>query len=226
MLTKNKKDAPGKQKLIVMAAPQSPAAEQFRRLRTNLNFSPLNQGIKSLVIVSASANEGKSWIAANLAAVYAQEGKNVLLVDSDLRKPAVHELFGIKNDIGISNILNKQANLGSVIKQTFVDNLDLLVSGHLPRNPAELLASPAMGSLMDELAENYDLVIYDSPPILLAVDGQILSNKCDSTILVINSGKTGKEEAAKAKEAISLANGKIIGVILNNFATSKKNTYL
>lgn len=223
MLKKNKKLTAGKQKLVVIAAPQSPASEQFRKLRTNINFSSLKKDVQSLVITSALASEGKSWIAANLAAMFAQEGKKVLLVDSDMRNPSAHETFNIQNELGLSNILAEQIKAESAVKRTSVDNLDLLVSGPIPYNPAELLASTSMDNFMESAKKNYDIIIFDSPPLLSVVDGQILANKCDGSILVINSGNTERQKAIKAKEAISLANGKLMGVILNNYLESAAN---
>ncbi|MFD1862010.1 CpsD/CapB family tyrosine-protein kinase [Planococcus chinensis] len=217
MEKKKSKSRIGKEHFTVSTGSQNPIAEQFRRLRTNINFSFSNQEVQSLVITSAAATEGKSWIAANLAIIYAQEGKKVLLVDSDMRNPTVHKNFNVSNDVGLSNVLAGEMKAEAAIKKTFVEHLDLMPCGPVPLNPAELLASEYTNKMFDSMKLSYDIIISDSPALLSVVDGQILANKCDGSILVINSGKTDRQEAIKAKDAIALSNGRLMGVILNNF---------
>ncbi|MGK7376317.1 CpsD/CapB family tyrosine-protein kinase [Planococcus sp. 1R117A] len=225
MLKKKKLAAEG-ENLVVTDKTPSIVSEQFRALRSNINFLSLNEPLRSLVITSAVSSEGRSTVTANLAAVYAEDGKKVLLVDSDLRKPSTHVIFQLRNNKGLSNYLTRQALFEEVIQQTFVDRLELITSGPGISNPAELLGASRMEELIRQAKDSYDIVIFDSPPLLAVADGQIVSNRCDASLLVINSGETTEEDVIQAKETLLLADSKLIGVILNNInlaKTSAKN---
>ena len=212
-------------KLVVQSNPKSVIAEQFRTIRTNINFSMPDQDLKTLLITSSEPSEGKSTTAANIAGVFAQGGKRVILIDSDMRKPTAHYTFHLVNSFGLSSLLTKQCTLEEAIKQTDVEGLDVIPSGSIPPNPAELLGSNRMDSIVDELSQQYDLIVFDTPPILSVADAQIISNKCDATVLVINSGGTDKTNVLKAKEALEVSKANIIGVVMNNFKLEKDHYY-
>jgi protein-tyrosine kinase len=201
--------------LIAADDPKSPISEQYRTIRTNIQFSFIDQTMRSLMITSAGPEEGKSTTVANLAVAFAQQGKKVLLIDADLRKPTVHYTFHLNNYIGLTNVLTNSVNLLSACQETRVGNLFVLTSGPIPPNPAELLGSKAMEICLQEAYTHFDLVIFDTPPVLAVTDAQILSNQCDGTILVIASGKTEVDASVKAKELLLAANAKLLGVVLN-----------
>lgn len=212
-------------KLVTNANPKSIVSEQFRTLRTNINFSMPDQELKTLLFTSASPGEGKSTVAGNTAVVFAQEGKRVLLVDADMRKPTVHYTFHMTNTLGLSNLLTRQATVADVVKVSTIDNLHVITCGPIPPNPAELLGSKTMDNVLEELKEHFDIVIFDAPPVLSVTDAQILSNKCEGTILVMSAGETEKEGIVKAKEALVSSQANIIGAVLNNYKLDKDNYY-
>lgn len=210
-------------KLITNSQSKSYISEQFRTLRTNINFSMPDQVLKTILFTSAAPSEGKSTISANTAIVFAQQGKKVLLIDADMRKPTTHYTFNRLNKTGLSNLLSRNCELDDAIQTTGIKNLDLITNGPIPPNPAELLGSKLMDQLIRELSEKYDLLLFDAPPVLSVADSQILSNKCHGTILVLNTNKTEKLDVLKAKELLHSSQATIIGAVLNNF--SMKNDY-
>ncbi|WP_404427705.1 CpsD/CapB family tyrosine-protein kinase [Ureibacillus chungkukjangi] len=212
-------------KLIFKENPKSIISEQYRTIRTNINFSMPDRDFKTILVTSAGPGEGKSTSSANLAGIYAQEGKRIILVDADMRKPTTHYTFKLTNSYGLSGVLTRQCELNDAIQKTDIEGLFVLPSGAIPPNPAELLDSNRMNQLISELQEQFDLIIFDTPPVLSVTDSQILSNKCDATILVINSGFTPKETAVKAKETLIQSKANVIGVILNNFILEKDHYY-
>lgn len=211
--------------LIVQEDPRSIISEQFRTIRTNIKFSMPDDELKTIVVTSASMKEGKSTISANIACMFAQEGKKVLLIDGDMRKPTVHYTFTLKNVYGLSNLLTKQCTIEETMQESDVEGLTIITSGPIPPNPAELIASKQMESLLDSLKEEFDYIIFDAPPVLSVTDAQIFSNKCDATILVINSGETQKNAIVKAKELLDLSKANIIGVVMNNVNLKKDHYY-
>lgn len=211
--------------LITKTNPKSPISEQYRTLRTNIQFSVAAQSLRSIVITSSGPAEGKSTTVANLAVVFAQQGKKVLLVDADLRKPTVHYTFRQDNYIGLTNVLTKQARFEEAIRKTDVEGLYVMTSGPIPPNPAELLGSDAMVGLLEEAYNEFDIVLLDTPPVLAVADAQILANQCDGTILVIHSGKTEIEAAQKAKEMLAAAKGKLLGAVLNQKKQKESEYY-
>lgn len=212
-------------KPITIIEPKSIFSEQFRMLRANINFSLFEHEMKKILVTSSIPGEGKSTIAENLAVVFAQENKRVLLVDADMRKPTLHYTFDLFNYIGLSNLLSKKLSLTNVIQKTFIPNLYVLPSGPIPPNPSELLASNNMDQFIKSIENHFDVVIFDVPPILSVSDAQILASKCDGTLLVLRFGKTEKKQLQKAKNILVSSHAKIIGVVCNNYKLGKVDHY-
>ncbi|MEM5681268.1 CpsD/CapB family tyrosine-protein kinase [Bacillus paranthracis] len=196
--------------------PKSPISEQYRNIRTNIEFAAVDTNLHSLMVTSANPSEGKTTTTANMAVVFAQQGKKVLLIDADMRKPAMHQMFQVDNIFGLTNVLTHSERLEKCVQTTSVDNLYFLACGPIPPNPAELLGSKSMQELLAQAYSMYDLVIFDLPPILAVTDAQIMANVCDASILVVRSESTEKESAAKAKGLLESAKGKLLGVVLND----------
>ncbi|NGY85892.1 CpsD/CapB family tyrosine-protein kinase [Bacillus megaterium] len=222
---KNDKMLTLKRRLLAHNSPKDPVAEQYRTIRTNIQFSNVDQDIKTIVLTSSGAEEGKSTTSSNLATVYAQQGLKVLLIDADLRKPTGHYTFRLENHIGLTNVLTRQSTLAQAVQESEIPHLSVLTSGPIPPNPSELLASAQMTELLKEMKEKFDMIIFDTPPILAVADAQILANQVDGTILVVSSGKTEKDAALKSKELLSNAKGKLLGVVLNNRKVEEGNYY-
>jgi capsular exopolysaccharide synthesis family protein len=201
--------------LVTHIQPKSISSEQYRNIRTNLQFSSVDKNVQSILVTSPEAGDGKSTTSANLAVVLVQQGHKVLLIDADLRKPSAHYSFEKSNLQGLTNVITKEEQLESVIQQTAIKGLDLLSSGPIPPNPAELLNSTVMASVIEKAKEKYDYVVIDAPPIVPVTDAAILSAKCDGVVLVLLSGKTKKESSVKAKEQLANVGANILGVILN-----------
>ncbi|MDR7002196.1 CpsD/CapB family tyrosine-protein kinase [Neobacillus niacini] len=225
MALKKDKKSNNRRNLVAMIDPKSTIAEQYRTIRTNIQFSSVDQEARTLMVTSAGPGEGKSTTVANLAVVLAQQGKKVLLVDADLRKPTVHYTFNKTNTFGLTSVLTKQVKLEEAVVESAERNLFVLSSGPIPPNPAELLSSMAMEVFLENALEEYEMVLFDAPPVLAVTDAQILANKCDGTILVVSSGKTEKDKLEKAKELLEAAQSKIVGVVLNNKKIDSKSNY-
>lgn len=212
-------------KLITLIDTKSIVSEQFRTIRTNISFSLPDKPLKVILVTSSVPGEGKSTNAANIGVVFAQEGKKVLLIDADMRKPTIHYTFEMFNTIGLSSLLTKDISFQNVIHETFIVGLDVITSGPVPPNPSELLSSKKMDTFMEDIINLYDIIIFDAPPILSVTDAQILSNKCDGTLLIVNTGQVEKKDVIKAKSILDSSKGKILGVILNNFPLPKSKHY-
>ncbi|TAK29744.1 MAG: polysaccharide biosynthesis tyrosine autokinase [Chloroflexota bacterium] len=206
----------GHERLVTFANPRSPAAEAYRQLRTNIQFSSLDRPLKTLLVTSTSPEEGKSTTLANLAITIAQTGNKVLIVDCDLRRPTVHSIFGITNSAGLTSAMVDTSLSQLPTQEVGIPNLLVLPSGPLPPNPSELLGSHRMQELMARLRESADYVLFDSPPVLAVTDAAVLASKLDGVLLVVNAGHTKREMAKKAKAALDKVNANIVGVVLNN----------
>jgi polysaccharide biosynthesis transport protein len=201
---------------LISEDPHSPRAEAFRQLRTNIRFLSVDDRLRSLVVTSPSPDEGKTTVAANLAIALAQSGEQVILVDADLRRPRVAEVLGIKSSAGLTNVLLGLAHVDSALAP-WQEGLPLrvLTSGEIPPNPSEILGSHRMESLLQELLQRANIVIFDSPSLLPVTDAAILSNITDGALLVVRSGKTKREALASGAEAVRAAGSQVLGVVLN-----------
>ncbi|MRJ46905.1 CpsD/CapB family tyrosine-protein kinase [Fundicoccus ignavus] len=212
--------------LITYTDPKSLNAEQFRTIRTNIEFAQLDKPMKNILVSSSIPAEGKSTIASNLAYVIAQTDKRVLLVDADLRKPTVHRTFKLNNEQGLTTLLtNVDLKFNQVVQHSRDLNLYFLPSGPIPPNPSEILGSGRMTLLMQELGQYFDIVIYDAPPITAVTDPQILATKVDGVVIIVRQGYSRKEEVKKAKEALENVNANILGYVMNGKELSDSAGY-
>jgi succinoglycan biosynthesis transport protein ExoP len=214
------------QKLVAGLQPKSPTAEAYRILRTNIQFSALDNPPRTLMITSSGPSEGKSTTLANLGIVMAQQGQRVILLDTDLRRPALHRLFQLPNSIGLSSaLLQVQPDLDSLLQETRYENLQVLTTGPLPPNPAEMLGSERFRDLLQQLAGRADLVLLDSPPALAVTDAAILARQTDGVVLVVEGGTTRRQVAQNAKEALEKVGANILGVTLNRLQPRSSGSY-
>jgi capsular exopolysaccharide synthesis family protein len=210
---------------ITIENPKSPVSESYRTLRTNIMFSSLDKKVQTIMVTSSGPKEGKTTVASNLAVIMAQAGCKTVIIDCDLRKPRQHIVFNISNQIGLSNYLIGEALIADVIKQTRVENLQLLPSGIRPPNPAELLGSEKMWSFVELLKNYYDYIILDTSPVVIVTDAQLVSQYADGCLLVVATGEADREAAVKAKELLTKVNSKILGVVLNKVKENSKGRY-
>ena len=195
--------------------PESVLADQFQMIQTNINFLMSEKTSQTLMVTSPEEGDGKSTMLANLAVSMAQQKKKVLLVDTNLRSPALHEFFHTSNSTGLTDVLTGRMTFSEVVYHTEIWRLDLLASGPVPKNPVELLGSKMMKDLLVKLKESYDVIILDSSALLKIPDTKLLANLCDGVVLVIKNGKTKLQNATEAKKVIEFAKARLIGVILN-----------
>jgi capsular exopolysaccharide synthesis family protein len=204
-------------RLITLTDPRSPVAEAFRTLRTNLEFSSLDSPVRTLIVTSAEPGEGKSTTLANLAITTAQAEKKVYLVDCDLRRPTLHRLFGVSNEIGLTTMIRDETLWDAPpLQETQVPGLWLLPSGPLPPNPSELLSSKRMGEIIEKLKSQADLVLFDAPPSNVVTDAAVLASRVDGVLLVFSAGRTKRDHAQRAKALMEKVNARLVGVVLNN----------
>lgn len=216
--------------LIVENDPKSPISEIFRTLRTNIQFMSSKDKNKTVLITSTSQGEGKSWITANLAVVFANSGKKVLLIDSDMRLARQYKIFGISPIPGISNLLSGLIEDEKEVIQTIdgIENLSIIPAGDIPPNPSELLTSDEFNKILKKLKKSYDVIIVDGPPVSLVTDGLLISRIVDNTIVVVENKRVKKEQLKNVINSIKNVGGKIAGVVLNkteNYSKQYKNSY-
>jgi succinoglycan biosynthesis transport protein ExoP len=200
---------------LVEAHATDTLAEQFRALRTNILFSRVRGKMDAMVVTSAAPGEGKTTTASNLAVVMAQAGLRVILVDADFRRPAIHRAFNISSRMGLGNLLLGDVPKEEVIVQSPVENLRIVCSGPAPPNPSELLGSPAMARVLEELKADCDLVIFDSPPVLAVTDAAVLSQLTDGTLLVAEHRGVGMGSIERALKSLTIVGVQVLGIVLN-----------
>ncbi|SPT62290.1 Tyrosine-protein kinase YwqD [Aerococcus viridans] len=212
--------------IVTYFEPMSAVAEQYKTIRTNIEFAQIGNSINSIAVTSSISMEGKSTTTVNLAYTYAQTGKKVLIVDTDLRKPTLHKTFKLNNNVGLTTALvNDEYSLESVI-QYFEDfDLYILPSGPIPPNPAELVGSQEFSVLLDQITELFDLVIFDTPPLHSVTDGQIISSKVDGTILVVRQNYVRRDQVVETKVSLDNVKANLIGYILNVVPINKNKGY-
>jgi capsular exopolysaccharide synthesis family protein len=211
--------------LIALHAPKSSFTESYRLIRTALLLSSADPEMKTIVVSSPLPSEGKSVTVSNLAVTLAQAEKKVLLIDSDLRKPRQHRIFGVKNLDGLTNYLTIGVELKALIKPTEIPNLFLINAGPVPPNPTELLGSEKMGKLVKQLKQFFDYILFDSSPLLVVPDALVLAPHTDGLILVVWGGKTPRESLRKAREQLDLMKFRPLGVIINHLNIRDHNYY-
>ncbi|HEY73778.1 MAG: capsular biosynthesis protein [Chloroflexi bacterium] len=203
--------------LITLTDPRSPAAEAYRTLRTNLTFAALDKPIETLLVTSPAPGEDKSTVLANLAVTMAQGERNVILVDADLRRPSLHEIFGVANERGLTTMVVEEAALDDPpLLDTGVDNLQLMPSGPLPPNPTDILGSRRMEEAIARLKTRADVVLFDAPPVVAVTDAAVLGTKVDGVLLVVCAGRTRREHTQRARELLERGHVRIVGAVLNN----------
>lgn len=213
------------QPLITQTAPQSPRAESFRQLRTNLQFAHVSHKSKTVLMTSSLPGEGKSTTAVNLAIALAQAGQAVALVDADLRRPMVAEYLGLERDAGLTTALIGKADLDDLLQPWGDDNLFVLTSGQIPPNPSELLGSEAMRELILRLESTFDAVIIDAPPLLPVTDAAVLAQQVGGVVLVVGSQKVRSNDLEKSLAALEMVDADLLGIVLNRLPAKGPDAY-
>ena len=213
-------------KIISYSNPKSLISEEFKAIRTNIQYSNLDKKIKTILVTSTTKNEGKTTIATNLAVNFAQiDNKKVLIIDCDLRNPSVHKEFDISNIKGVSDLLLEEKNILNYIKQTELKNLHIITAGAIPPNPSEMLSSNKMREFIEIIKEEYDYVFIDTPPIGMVTDAGILASFVDGTVMVVRSEGVEIKAIQDAKKKLKAVNANIIGAILNRNKVKKDDYY-
>ncbi len=207
-------------RLVSHLDPKNPVSESYRSIRTNITYSKPDSEISSLLVTSPSAGEGKSTTVVNIAITFAQLGKRTILVDTDLRKPVLHKIFSVDREPGISNYIgdSKKYSFENIINETEIENLHMITSGKLFPNPSELIGSHRMKELISVLKEKYDIVLFDSPPVMPVTDSRMLSKETDGLLLIVKSGQTETMALERTVSLLKSVNAPLIGCVLNGFS--------
>ena len=211
--------------LRYLHAPNSIEAENYRSIRTSLLVTADNHQAKSILVSSPEPGDGKTTLISNLAIALAQSGKRVLLIDADLRRPTVHKLFRMSQDIGLTDVLTGEIDFLNAVRQTTVDRLSLLTAGESPANPAELLSSPRMAQMLKDARHEFDFVFVDAPPLLAVSDPCILARQVDGMVLVVRVGKNTRTSAARVRELIHDQGIAVLGTVANGVVPGHDRGY-
>ncbi|MFF1252987.1 polysaccharide biosynthesis tyrosine autokinase [Pseudarthrobacter sp. NPDC058329] len=211
--------------LLSQAAPQSPRAESFRQLRTNLQFATLASSNGSILVTSSMPGEGKSTTAINLAIACAQAGSSVCLIDADLRRPMIGDYLGLENAVGLSTALIKAAEVSDLLQPWGNENLYVLTSGRIPPNPSELLGSAEMKELLAELERTFDMVIIDTPPLLPVTDAAVLAQSVQGAVMVVGAQRTKRLELERSLASLEMVGARVLGIVLNRTAIKGPDAY-
>ncbi|WP_068397060.1 polysaccharide biosynthesis tyrosine autokinase [Kribbia dieselivorans] len=217
-------DATAPKNPLVMHDPQGPRAENFRALRTNLQFVDAAGEARTIVLTSSTPGEGKTTTTANLALTLGEAGHTVCMVEADLRRPRLLDYLGLDGSVGLTNVLIGEADLDDVLQPFGGTNATVLGAGLIPPNPSELLGSPTMSAIITTLAARYDYVLFDAPPLLPVTDAAVLARQTDGTIVVVGSGKIRKEQLGRALGLLERVNATVLGVVMNMVPMSR-HTY-
>lgn len=203
--------------------PKSVISEQYRAIRTNIEYSNVDQNTKTILVTSSDKNEGKTTTVSNLAVSFANLNKKVILIDCDLRNASIHKMFKINNIYGLTDILAKDRAVDKCIQETELENLYVLTAGAIPPNPAEILSSEKMKNLIEDLKNIYDYIFIDTPPIGLVTDAGVLSSFIDGVVLVVKSESVEKKYLEETKKKLDAVDARILGVILNSYKSEQKD---
>ena len=221
------KESGAPRQLVAWLRTKAPESEAYRTLRTNIQFSSIDKPIRSLLVTSSGPGEGKSTTTANLAVVLAQTGQRVIVVDTDLRRPVLHKVFGVPNNIGLTTSLlaGENVSLEGYMQPTEIETLSVLTSGPIPPNPSELLGSRRMEHLVAALVQAADIVLFDSPPVLAVTDAVVLARHVDGVLLVVDAGHTREQALAQAAGELQKSGVNLLGVALNRLDTRRGGYY-
>ena len=209
--------------IISYNEPKSVISEQYRAIRTNIEYSNVDQNTKTILVTSSDKNEGKTTTVSNLAVSFANLNKKVLLIDCDLRNASIHKMFRLNNIYGLTDILAKDRAVDKCIQETELENLYVLTAGAIPPNPAEILSSEKMKNLIEDLKNIYDYIFIDTPPIGLVTDAGVLSSFTDGVVLVVKSESVEKKYLEETKKKLDAVDARILGAILNSYKSEQKD---
>jgi len=213
-------------KIISLSDPKASASEAYRMIRTNLEYTDIDNKNKVIAVTSSMPGEGKTTTLANVAITLANAGEKVLIIDCDLRKPNVHRIFGLSNEVGMTNLLMRNKIQAEVIQTVEgIYGIDIITSGHIPAMPAELLGSNSMKLLLDKFKPNYDRILIDTPPVLNVADAGVISRYTDGMILVVAIGECSIEDIKTTKKALEKVGANILGCVLSKAEMGKKGYY-